>query len=115
MNAQAFPLFRTVIGICRFERGPQDLPPSVLVLTASLTIYMLARIVVGLFTLCQGEIAALTGLIDTALLTLTAVVALPPSAIYTTVCRADAIDAPRGGFRGSPRLSCDSLAARNTG
>ncbi len=42
---------------------------------------MLARIVVGLFTLCQGEIAALTGLIDTALLTLTAVVAFrrPPS------------------------------------
>ena len=94
MNAQAFPLFRTVISICRFERGPQDLPPSVLIWTASLTIYMLARIVVGLFALPRGD-CRLTGLIDTALLTLTVVVALPRP-LSIPPCRTDAIDAPRG-------------------
>lgn len=69
------PVFRTVVDLCRFEQGPQDLPHSVSVLSAALILYTLARSVVGLFTL-PGGLAVLFGLIDTALLALTAVLAL---------------------------------------
>lgn len=75
MYAHIRPFIKTIIGICRFERGPQALPRSLVLLSASLIFYTLARIVVGLFTL-PGKFAVLSGLIDTALLTLIVIVAL---------------------------------------
>ena len=58
---------RTIIDICRFEKGPQDLPYSVWMLGAFLAIYTLGRTLVALFTMPAG-MAALAGVIDSALL-----------------------------------------------
>jgi len=63
------PPLTTVIDICRFEKGPQDLPHSVWMLSAFLATYTLGRTVVALFTMPAG-MAALAGVIDSALLAL---------------------------------------------
>lgn len=57
----------TIIDICSFEKGPQDVPHSIWMLGAFLATYTLGRTVVALFTMPAG-MAALTGVIDTALL-----------------------------------------------
>ncbi len=57
----------TIIDICRFEKGPQDLPHSVWMLGAFLATYTLGRTVVALFIMPAG-MAALAGVIDSALL-----------------------------------------------
>jgi len=57
----------TIIDICRFEKGPQDLPYSVWMLGAFLAIYTLGRTLVALFTMPAG-MAALAGVTDSALL-----------------------------------------------
>jgi len=67
MYAYLPPPLTTVIDICRFEKGPQDLPHSVWMLGAFLATYTLGRTVVALFTMPAG-MAALAGVIDSALL-----------------------------------------------
>ncbi len=57
----------TIIDICRFEKGPQDLPHSVWMLGGFLATYTLGRTVVAVFTMPAG-MAALAGVIDSALL-----------------------------------------------
>ncbi len=57
----------TIIDICRFEKGPQDLPHSVRMLGGFLATNTLGRTVVALFTMPAG-MAALAGIIDGALL-----------------------------------------------
>jgi hypothetical protein len=69
------PVVRTILDICRFEQGPQQLPVSITLLGISCFGYVIARIGVALFTL-PPRLAVPTGLIDAALLTLTVVLAL---------------------------------------
>ncbi len=57
----------TIIDICRFEKGPQDLPHSIWMLGTFLATYTLGRTVVALFTMPAG-MAALAAVIDSALL-----------------------------------------------